>query len=681
MYVASGLALALCIVTFGLLRQHALRKRLAHQSRQISESEAILAEAQRIAHLGNWQYDLPTKKISCSAETMRIIERDQKRGPPSYFHLLGMMPRMERNLVHRAITGALLDGIACDVTIPFQTGPLTIKNLHITARPIRNSAGNIEGLFGTVQDITRQKAAEEGLRAREQLLRALYENVPTAMGVVERAGSSYRYISANPSTARLLGLHTTSLAGRILAELPLPTAIVDFWSEWFKQGGNQSEIFKTECHHEASRRHYSITLVPLGTETDAKRQLCFLIDDITERKEIDSEIAQGRRLRAIGELVGGIAHEFNNLLTPIMLKTELLASEWSKNPRLLDELQTIARASKRGADLTRRLLTFGRKTDARAEEIRLHAIIRANFDLLGQTVDRRISLVMAVPETLPPVFLNPTDLHQVVLNLLLNARDTLVEKLASNTSTQWAAQITVDAAELNSPLVDSNPPMPIPSATRWLRLTVRDNGMGMPAEVQERIFEPFYTTKEVGKGTGLGLATVWHLVSRLGGKTTVDSEPGKGSSFHVWLPVTAAQPSSSSTKPPIEKQPAKAIASIFFVEDDELVARTVTALLRRMGHQVTHQTNGNDAWNHLSTNSAYDLLLLDLDLPGINGLEIARRARGANYRGRILIASGRLSEADSLELDSLNVDGKLQKPFTPQTLSTAIQDCLSGKAQ
>jgi CheY-like chemotaxis protein len=288
---------------------------------------------------------------------------------------------------------------------------------------------------------------------------------------------------------------------------------------------------------------------------------------------------------------------------------------------------------------------------------------------------------MAVPETLPSLFLNPTDLHQVVINLLLNARDTLVEKLDNDTSISWAAKIIVEATEMSSPSLDSNPPIPVQSVNKWLRLTVRDNGMGMPLEVQERIFEPFYTTKEVGKGTGLGLATVWHLVSRLGGKTTVESEPGKGSAFHIWLPVTQVQSPPSLTRPPMEKRPAKATASIYFVEDDELVARTVISLLRRMDHQVTHQANGNEAWAHLSANINYDVLLLDLDLPGMSGLEIARRARAASYKGRILIASGRLSEADSRELDSLNVDGKLQKPFTPQTLSAAIQDCISDKAQ
>ena len=677
LYVASALALALLLTTLGLFRQRTLRKHLAEQSRRISESESMLAEAQRIARLGNWRYDLVTHKTECSTEALRILGFDPKHEPPSYFRLLKMVPRAERALMHRAIQTSLHNGIASDVTVPVEVSPSVTKIVHATARPKKDASGNTSSLFGTLQDITWQKAAEENLLAREQLLRALYDNMPTAMGVAEEAGSSFRFVSVNPGTARLLGLLSTPIVNRVLAELPLSTSVVDFWTHWFRHGCNQTEPFKTEQHNDEMRRDYAITLVPLGG-TKMPRQFCFLVDDITARKEIDAEIAQGRRLRAIGELVGGIAHEFNNLLTPIMLKVELLSMEFARNPRLLDELETIARATRRGADLTRRLLTFGRRGDTNLEEVQVLNIIRANFDLLRPTIDRRISLVMNLPDTLPSLYSNPTDLHQIVLNLLLNARDTLMEKLAHDATNSWNARIAVDGLEQFSGADGTSPPSSRPPL-RWLRLSVRDNGMGMTADVRERIFEPFYTTKEVGKGTGLGLATVWHLVTRLGGKITIESEPGTGSAFHLWLPVTSAKTTSPIAKPPAVGQPAKTCANILLVEDDELVAKTVLVVLRRLGHQVAHQANGNEAWQHISTQPAYDLLLLDLDLPGIGGIEIARRARASNYAGRILIASGRLSESEIHELDTLRVDGKLQKPFDAPTLSKAIQDCLAGR--
>jgi len=679
-YVVAALALALLVTLLALLRQRSLRKHLADQARKIAANEAILAEAQRIAHLGNWHYDFVERKTECSPETLRILGRAPARGAPSYFRLLMMMSRAERSLVHRSFLTALRDGIACEVTVPLHIASDNTKILHLTARPRKSASGSVNGLFGTVQDVTRQKTAEEALRTREQLLRALYENVPIAMGVVEEDGSSFRFVSANPGTARLLGLHSTSLANRVLAELPLPTSVVDFWTHWFRQGSQEQELFKTETRHEEARRDYAITLVPLDSgDNGVRRQLCFLVDDVTERKGIDAEIAQGRRLRAIGELVGGIAHEFNNLLTPIMLKIELLSLEFARSPRLLEELETISRAAKRGADLTRRLLTFGRRSDAAIEEVHLQSIIRANFDLLRPTIDRRITLVTNLPDSLPALYINPSDVHQIVLNLLLNARDTLMEKLATDPTNRWDAHISVEGLVQAGSSGEGTAPTGSRPPFSWLRLTVRDNGMGMTSEIRERIFEPFYTTKEVGKGTGLGLATVWHLATRLGGKVTVESEPDRGSAFHVWLPISYASKIAPAAKPPVELRPKIARANILLVEDDELVAKTVVSVLKRLGHDVMHQANGNEAWQHLSTQPAYDLLLLDLDLPGISGLEIARRARAIKYRGRILVASGRLSEAEAHELNTLRVDGTLQKPFAPQVLNDAIQACLSGR--
>ena len=248
---------------------------------------------------------------------------------------------------------------------------------------------------------------------------------------------------------------------------------------------------------------------------------------------MDSELAQGRRLRAVGEMVGGIAHEFNNLLTPIVLKVELLREERQSDPVLQRELDVIAGAADRAATLTRRLLTFGRKVDHEPAHVHLSEIVAANVDLVLPTCDSRIALVVDAPPQLPALFQNPADLHQVVLNLLMNARDTLHEKLERDATAE--ATVTVRVALL-MPTNGSGP-------AGGQRLSVSDTGMGMPREVLERIFEPFFSTKEVGRGTGLGLATVWHLVQGFGGRVEVDSTPGVGTTFRVDMPRQA---------PPIE---------------------------------------------------------------------------------------------------------------------------------
>jgi signal transduction histidine kinase len=245
-----------------------------------------------------------------------------------------------------------------------------------------------------------------------------------------------------------------------------------------------------------------------------------------ELRAMDGELAQGRRLRAVGEMVGGIAHEFNNLLTPIVLKVELLREEREADPGLQRELEVIAGAADRAATLTRRLLTFGRQWEHEPSHVHLSEIVAANVDLVLPTCDPRIAVVVDVPPQLPAILQNPSDLHQVVLNLLMNARDTLHEKLERDAGAKATVTVTVEA------LASTNGR----GVAGIQRLSVTDTGAGMPREVLERVFEPFFTTKEVGRGTGLGLATVWHLVQTCGGRVEVDSTPGIGTTFRVELP-------------------------------------------------------------------------------------------------------------------------------------------------
>ena len=249
---------------------------------------------------------------------------------------------------------------------------------------------------------------------------------------------------------------------------------------------------------------------------------------------MDAELAKSRRLRAVGEMVGGIAHEFNNLLTPIVLKVELLREERDNDPALQRELEVISGAADRAATLTRRLLTFGRKGDHEPAHVHLAEVVAANVDLVLPTCDPRIAFVVDVPPQLPALYQNPADLHQVVLNLLMNARDTLHDKLEHDGSAEARVVVSVQPV---APANGDGPPA-------CQRLSVSDTGVGMPREVLERIFEPFFTTKEVGRGTGLGLATVWHLLQACGGRIEVESTPGVGTTFRVEVPSISIQPDS-----------------------------------------------------------------------------------------------------------------------------------------
>jgi two-component system cell cycle sensor histidine kinase/response regulator CckA len=678
-YVAAALALALAVTFWALLRQRQLRRRLARQTDELAESRAILAEAQQFARVGHWQRISATGELLWSDETYRIYERDPARGTPGMEELLSWVSPADRIVWERSARLAREEGHIYEFDTTIEPHPGVRKTIHIRGRPTRNAGGQITGLFGTVQDITPWREAEHALLRSERLLRAIYDNIPYAMGVVEFRDGSWRHVSLNPGAVLLLDLPKAPAPGLTLAEFGLSEDRQKFWHELFDRAASTSNAVTSERHNEEKNRDYVISVVPLG-RSGANDRCCFFVEDVTERRQKDAEISQGRRLRAIGELVGGIAHEFNNLLTPILLKADLLKAEWSHEPALVEELQVIADTARRSADLTRRLLTFGRRAEVKPTLFTLSAIVEGNFKLLRHTIDRRIRLEATLPENLPSLYLNSSDVQQILLNLLLNARDTLVEKLARPQAAGWNPSIQVSATSLpGSAAAPLDRSKPVPPA--WIKLTCLDNGMGMAPEVIERVFEPFYTTKQVGQGTGLGLATVWHLITEMGGRVDVASTAGIGTAFHIFLPgLAAAAPSTISTPPFAAPPPAPPCAMgerphLLLAEDEPVIADIVTQVLRHLGCDVTHVADGNVAWTTFSANpSAFDALILDLNMPGISGLEFLRRVRRLGYRRPALITSGRIGEEERQELLSLHVTALLQKPFTVDKLISALSE-------
>ena len=522
-----------------------------------------------------------------------------------------------------------------------------------------------------------RQAAE--LAQQRSLLAALHDKHPLATVVIELpVDGSVRLVSANHEAARLFSLGPETKLPLLLQEVPLAAHWRAHLEEAVRHWRETGQLHQWETTLTATQQLLEASVVPLGRDEAGTTRLCVLTADVTKRRLMDQEVAQSRRLRALGELVGGIAHEFNNLLTPVLMTTSFARSRDTADPESREGFAVIEQAAVRAADLTRRLLTFGRKVDERAQPVRLADAVNNCFALLRPTVDRRIVWSFQPPRDLPVLQLNPTDLSQIVFNLVINARDTLLDKLAHPPDATWTPQLRVSVDELPA----AEGPQRVTPETRtpvaWQRLTVEDNGRGIAPGIVDRIFEPFFTTKEVGQGTGLGLATVWHLVTDAGGEVTVESTPGKGSRFHVLLPRWGAR------VPPSAGHPAAPVATVetpgrrvLLVEDEPLIASAAMALLRQAGHLVTHQPDGAEAWAYLSTHAAdCDLLLADVNMPRMNGVDLVRRARENGFRGRILMISGRVTPEERRALDELGIDGMLNKPFTGDQLQAAVQKVL-----
>jgi len=529
------------------------------------------------------------------------------------------------------------------------------------------------------QRIARQ-AAE--LAEQKSLLAALYDKHPLATVVIDvPTHGSGTLVSLNLEASLLFGLTPGTATGLPLDELNLTKEMRLFLDDAVSRHRSSSQSARWETRLQVSQRVLEVATMPLGSSSAGSR-LCVLAADITKRRLMDQEIAKSRRLRALGELVGGIAHEFNNLLTPIMATASMLRS--SKSPAVVSEaeLDIIDQSAKRAADLTKRLLAFGRKTDDPARTVRLTEAVANCEALLKTMIDRRIEWKNDLPPDLPAVTFNPTDFNQIVFNLVLNARDTLLDKLAKNTDPAWRPCLCVTVSELPPGARPPRVGVSRAGLTGWQRFSVEDNGQGIPHEIVDRIFEPFFTTKEVGKGTGLGLSTVWHQVTDAGGEIVVDSKPGEGTAFHVYLPRR-------ESRPPFPVQPEEPVQSvspppvtnrrILIVEDEPLIANTASRMLQRLGHIVAQQKDGLAAWTELSAGGpGYDLLLIDLSMPQMSGVDLVRHVRTLPYAGAIVVMSGRVSDEDLLALKALKVDRVLPKPFTAEQLKSVVAEVLAA---
>ena len=386
--------------------------------------------------------------------------------------------------------------------------------------------------------------------------------------------------------------------------------------------------------------------------------------DITALKQIDDELQLTRRLRAIGELVGGIAHEFNNLLTPILLQTSLLVEKESGSPENITPLNAILDAARRAQTLTQQLLQLGREQDTKPTPHSLGKIIDGTLGLIRSTIDRRIEIRADYEPELPPVLLNTVTMGQLVMNLVLNARDALLEKIAT-APPDWHPQLTLRLATYSGPERSPRRATRNPHPESWQRLSVIDNGTGIPPEIRERIFEPFFTTKAVGKGTGLGLAMVWHAVEDMGGWMEVESDSPLGTQFHIVLPATlrtVTTPPMLLTSAPSPSTPTS--HRLLLVEDDDLVGSTINTMMRRLKQTVTWARSGEEALAHLQkTPSAFDVIFTDLNMPGLGGEALVTQVKQFGFRGKIIVLSGNITAEASQRLQAAGVTALVQKPF------------------
>jgi signal transduction histidine kinase/ActR/RegA family two-component response regulator len=482
--------------------------------------------------------------------------------------------------------------------------------------------------------------------AERKKLEQVVSKMPAAVILVDGEG---RIALANPEAERLLPALGPARAGEVLARVcdePLPALVA-------RAGRAAADVAIGE-------RTYTATVAQ-----DDGGLLVLALRDVTEERAQRARDAHEERLALLGRVAGGIAHDFNNLLAVIVNYTDFVRDRGG-DPQLMSDLDNVREAAQRATALTRQLLAFGRRELIKPQIVDLNQHVAAVDRMLRRTLGADIAVRLAFAPVLPAIKIDPTQLEQVVANLLVNARDAMVE----------GGQLTITTAAVDVGAEEARRLGDVVSG-RFAELTVADTGTGMTREVLARIFEPFFTTKDKLHGTGLGLATVHGIVKRAGGAITVESRVGHGSVFRVLFPATA-EAAIAGTQPEAAAAQPRRSATILVAEDQPAVLQVIQRILGRSGFTLITATCGTDALAAAAAHAGtIDLLLTDVIMPGMSGRELAEKLRAVRPDVKLLFVSGHVSDGDR---EAVAGSGFLAKPFTSKELLDTVRDILGETA-
>ena len=525
------------------------------------------------------------------------------------------------------------------------------------ALPLRDAGGNIVRWFGTCTDIDDERRALESARQSEERFLALTRATKDVIWDWDLGTDVFWW---NDNMARVL-LHDSERKPKTLAS----------WADGIHPDDRERVLASVRGaiasgdelwvgEYRFIRGDGSIAQINdrglLIHDAEGKRtRMIGSMQDVTDRNQLEEELRQTQKLEAIGKLAGGIAHDFNNLLTVITSYSELVLSELAEEAAHRADIEEIRRAANRASALTRQLLAFSRRQVLQPRDLDLNGVVASVESMLGRIIGEGITLIFNPGENVGTVRADPGQLEQVLLNLAVNARDAMPEGGTLTLATSRLMALHAAAGD-------------------FVQLTVADTGIGMDEATIARAFEPFFTTKSLGDGTGLGLSTVHGIVTQSGGRIEVDSAPGVGTTFRIFLPVVNARAQQQEETPAGRVAAGTASGTILLVEDEEAVRLIVRRTLTRQGYVVVEACNGVEALRILKTRSEdIDLILTDLVMPEMGGRKLVKRVRELYENPPHVVYMSGYAETDALPVDDFGGgDVLLEKPFTIQELLAVV---------
>ena len=616
-----------------------------------------------------------------AADMIAVVDMRGKRlfNSLSYQKVLGYSPEElqtssafeqvhpeDRERVKQAVEDAMRSGVGKTLEYRLRHKNGTWLALESTSSVIRNREGEPEKLVIVNRDVTERKRAEEALRRSEIDFRSVVEDAPYG---IYRASITGRFLQMNPAFLKMLGygneqeLSAKDLATdiflysgeyqRLTGLLAHTAEIKDLEMEWKKQDGNPITV---RC---SGRR--------IDDENGAPAYFELFAEDVTEKRVLEKQLRMAQKMEAIGRLSGGIAHDFNNLLGVIIGYSRVLKKALGANQELSEHALEIEKAGQRAASLTKQLLAFSRQQVLTPAILNLNTLAADMQSMLPRLLGEDIEVSLTLDPELDCVKADQSQIEQVIMNLAVNARDAMPEG--------GKLKIETTNVELDQTYVRNHPGSKPGS---YVLLSVADTGTGMDTTTLTHIFEPFFTTKERGKGTGLGLATVYGIVKQSNGYIGVESAPGKGTSFQIYLQRHAGQPEAEEKKVDLEEK-LFGSESILLAEDSEPLRELAQSYLEAGGFRVLSAESAEDALKVAARyGGVFDLLLTDVVMPGMNGRVLAEQLLPRQPGMKVLYMSG---YTDSFIAGHGVLEPGthlLHKPFTEEVLIRKVREVLDG---
>lgn len=637
---------------------------------ELIKTKDLLTQTSRMASVGGWEKYPLTGVDNWSEITREIMEVDLDF-IPTMENGLGFYPEgVSRNTIIEVVSRAIQTGEPFDVEVQI----ITAKGNKRWVRGIGRAEfkdGICVRLYGTLQDIDARKKAEVALVESEERLRFLVQNASDSLVIINADGSQ-RYVS--PAAERITGFPVAELQGRALDTLIHPDDMNTVMAAWNEAVAHPEKTVTVQYRHIHKTREwvYSEAIAQSFLAEPAINGVIASVRDITTHKKAEEDneklhlqLTQAQKMETVGRLAGGVAHDFNNMLSVILGHTELALSRIDTSQPLFANLQEISRAATRSADLTRQLLAFARKQTVAPKVIDINETVEGMLKMLRRLIGEDIDLTWLPGKNVWPIKIDPSQIDQMLANLCVNARDAIADT--------GKVTITTDTAAFDEAYCTTHLDF-LPG--EYVILAVNDNGSGMEPETLSHLFEPFFTTKEMGKGTGLGLATVYGIVKQNDGFISVASTPSLGTSFAIYLPRHAAGDErtmkNDATKPVVTGH-----ETIMLVEDEQMILDVTGTMLNLQGYNVlTALTPGEAIRLAREHGDHISLLMTDVVMPEMNGRDLAKNLLTICPNLKHLFMSG--YTADVIAQHGVLDDGVyfIQKPFSMKELVAKIREVL-----